>query len=293
VKPAEFTYHRPTSVAEALELLADNPDAKLLAGGQSLLTLMNLRLARPAAIIDIGRLVELGRIFDDTDDLILGALVTHRTVEVDPLIGARTPLLADAARYIGHVGIRNRGTIGGSVAHADPAAEMPLATLVLGATFHVESARAGKRRISAEDMFVSFFTNALEPDEMLMWVSVPAIRLDQGWGFVEYAHQHGDYGLAGAGALLSMHADGTVGSVRAAVLNAADRPLLFVGDDADGATPSVALWDDLAESWAARTEPVGDDHDYARRLCAAALAEALAAAHRRVTSGEERSSDGS
>ena len=176
MKPAEFTYHRPNSVGEALDLLADDPDAKLLAGGQSLLTLMNLRLARPTAVIDIGRLTELSRIFDDTDDLILGALVTHRTVEVDPLIAARTPLLADAARHIGHVGIRNRGTIGGSVAHADPAAEMPLATLVLDATFHVESARAGKREVAAEEMFVSFYTNALEPDEMLTWISVPAIR---------------------------------------------------------------------------------------------------------------------
>ena len=150
MKPAEFTYHRPESVAEALALLAENPDAKLLAGGQSLLTLMNLRLARPSAVIDIGRLTELGRIFDDTGDLVLGALVTHRTVEVDPLIAARAPLMSDAARYIGHVGIRNRGTLGGSVAHADPAAEMPLATLVLDATFHVESAttgpQAGRRR---------------------------------------------------------------------------------------------------------------------------------------------------
>jgi aerobic carbon-monoxide dehydrogenase medium subunit len=293
VKPAEFRYHRPTSVTEALELLADNPDAKLLAGGQSLLTLMNLRLARPTVIIDIGRLDELGRIFDDTDDLILGALVTHRTVEVDPLIGARTPLLADAARHIGHVGIRNRGTIGGSVAHADPAAEMPLATVVLGATFHVDSARSGRRQVPAEDMFVSFYTNALEPHEMLTWVSVPAIRPDQGWGFVEYAHQHGDYGLAGAGALLTVRPDGRIGSVRAAVLSAADRPLLFVGDEAVGATPSDAIWDELAEDWAARTEPVGEDHDYSRRLCAAALAEALADAHRRVTPGEGGTRGGS
>ena len=126
MKPAAFEYFRPETVGEALELLATYPDAKLMAGGQSLMALMNLRLARPAAIVDIGRLEELTRIFDDTDDLILGALVTHRTVEVDPLIAARAPLLADAARYIGHVGIRNRGTIGGSVAHADPAAEMPL-----------------------------------------------------------------------------------------------------------------------------------------------------------------------
>lgn len=287
MKPAEFSYVRPRSVAEALELLADDPDAKLLAGGQSLLTLMNLRLARPSTLIDIGALAELRRIFDDTDDLILGALTTHRTVEVDPLIGARAPLLADAARYIGHVGIRNRGTIGGSVAHADPAAEMPLATLVLGATVHVDSAKTGRRQVPAEDMFLSFYTSALEHHEMITWLSIPARKPNQGWGFVEYAHQHGDYGLAGAGCVLTLRPDGRVDSVRAAVLSAADCPLLFVGDEAVGAEPSADLWADLAHDWAARTEPAADDADYARRLCAVALAEALTAADRRLTQDQE------
>ncbi|MDV3127269.1 FAD binding domain-containing protein [Mycobacterium sp. 21AC1] len=287
MKPAPFQYFRPDSVAEVLELLAAHPDAKLMAGGQSLMTLMNLRLARPAVIIDIGRLDELRRIFDDTDDLILGALVTHRTVEVDPLIAARAPLLADAARYIGHIGIRNRGTIGGSVAHADPAAEMPLATLVLGATFHVESASGGRRQVSAEDMFVSFYTSALEPDEIITWVSVPAIRHGQGWGFVEYAHQHGDYGLAGAGCVLDLSADGRIASVRAAVLSAADRPLLFVGEDAVGEHPSAALWEALAERWAGTTEPSSDDPDYTRRLCSVALTQALTEAEHRVTERQE------
>lgn len=290
MKPAEFTYHRPDSVAEALRLLATEPDAKLLAGGQSLLTLMNLRLARPSTVIDIGRLAELGRIFDDTGDLVLGALVTHRTVEVDPLIAARAPLLADAARYIGHVGIRNRGTIGGSVAHADPAAEIPLATMVLDATFHIESATTGRRQVAAEEMFVAFYTSALASDEMITWISVPAIRLDQGWGFVEYAHQHGDYGLAGAGCLLTLGPDGRIAGVRAAALSVADRPLLFVGDEVAGREPSEQLWHDLAHEWADRAEPVADDADYARRLCAAALTEALTAATRRalVQRGEER-----
>jgi len=287
VKPAEFSYFRPNSVAEALHLLAEYPDAKILAGGQSLLTLMNLRLARPSTLVDIGGLAELRRIFDDTDDLVLGALITHRTVEVDPLIAARAPLMADAARYIGHVGIRNRGTIGGSVAHADPAAEMPLAALVLGATVHVDSAKTGRRQVPAEDMFVSFYTSALEHHEMITWISIPAHRADQGWGFVEYAHQHGDYGLAGAGCTLTLHPDGTVASIRAAVLSAADRPLLFVGDDATGAEPSPDLWADLAHDWAARTDPAAEDADYARRLCAIALAEALTAAERRLTYEQE------
>lgn len=284
MKPAEFSYHRPESVAEALALLAEQPDAKLLAGGQSLLTLMNLRLARPGAVIDLGGLPELTRIFDDTDDLILGAMVTHRTVETDPLIAARAPLLAEAASYIGHIGIRNRGTIGGSVAHADPAAEMPLAVMVLDATCHVESAARGRRTVAAEDMFVSFYTNSLESDEMITWISLPSIKPAQSWGFVEYAHQHGDYGMAGAGVVLTLNSAGRIESLRAAVLNASDRPLLFTGGF--GELPSTGLWEHLAADWAAQTEPSADDAAYAKRLCAVGLEEAMAVAAARLT--EER-----
>ena len=293
MKPADFDYVRPHTVSDALDLLAENPDAKILAGGQSLLTLMNLRLARPTMLIDIGALEELRRVFDDTDDLVLGSLITHRTVETDPLIGARAPLLADAARYIGHIGIRNRGTIGGSVAHADPAAEMPLATLVLDATFHIESATSGRRVLSAEDMFVWLYTNDLEHHEIITWISIPSARPNEGWGFVEYSHQHGDYGMAGAGCALTLSPDGRVSALRAGVLAAADRPLLFVGDEAVGAVPSEKLWADLAHEWAARTEPAADDSDYARRLCATALREALTmAAHRTIDQSEEEGSYG-
>ena len=218
----------------------------------------------------------------------LGALVTHRTVEVDPLIGGRRHYV-DAARYIGHVGIRNRGTIGGSVAHADPAAEIPLATLVLGATFHVESATAGRRGIRRGDVRV-FYTNGLAPDEMSRG-SRCRHSADQGWGFVEYAHQHGDYGLAGAGCLLTLRPDGRVGAVRAAVLSVADRPLLFVADDAVGEMPSERLWRALGEDWARRTEPAVDDADYARRLCAAALTEAMTDAGRRAHAQRGESDD--
>ena len=287
MKPAEFRYFRPHSVAEALELLAEHPDAKILAGGQSLLTLMNMRLARPSAVIDIGALAELSRIFDDTDDLILGALVTHRTVEVDPLIGARAPLLADAARYIGHIGIRNRGTIGGSVAHADPAAEMPLATLVLGAVFHVDSAKTGRRRVSAEDMFVSFYTNALEQ------------RRDD--------HLDLDSGRPAASGL-------GIRRIRASARRLRTRRRRVHADAAAGwpgrrrygrrcSPPPIGLcclsrsrWSALsrhascglrlAHDWAASIDPSAEDADYARRLCAAALAEALTAAQRRLIDQE-------
>jgi carbon-monoxide dehydrogenase medium subunit len=133
-------------------------------------------------------------------------------------------------------------------------------------------------------MFVSFYENALEPHELLTWISVPAIRPGQGWGFVEYAHQQGDYGLAGAGALITLDDDGLVGDVRAAVLSAADRPLLFT--QTVGARPDAALWEELAHTWADQTDPAADDRDYAQRLCAAALAEALVAAEGRARQEE-------
>jgi carbon-monoxide dehydrogenase medium subunit len=137
-------------------------------------------------------------------------------------------------------------------------------------------------------MFVSFYTSALEPDEMITWISVPAIRPDEGWGFVEYAHQHGDYGLAGAGTVLTLRPDGRIASLRAAALSIADRPLLFVGDDAVGRLPDDRLFDDLSHAWTQHVEPVADDADYARRLCAMALAESMATAARRaVAAGGE------
>ncbi|WP_031464553.1 FAD binding domain-containing protein [Sciscionella sediminilitoris] len=286
MKPAEFTYHRPESIGEALHGLATLPDAKPLAGGQSLLTLMNLRLARPATVLDIGRFAELARVFDDTEALVLGALVRHRTCETDPLIAARAPLLHAAAGHIGHLGIRNQGTIGGSLAHADPAAELPLAAVTLGATVHVESAARGKRALPAEELFVSFYANSLEPDELVTWITVPAIRSGQGWGFVEYARQHGDYALAGAGVLLSLDAHGRIAGLRIGLLNAADRPLLF--DEREGTAPVLGelpgprLWESLGRRFAARAEPSHPDTEYVKALCANAISEAAEAATERA-----------
>lgn len=287
MKPAPFDYLRASSVAEVLDVLAETGDdgTKVLAGGQSLMALMNLRLARPSLLVDIGGLGELSRVFDDVDRVVLGALVRHRTVETDPLLAARAPLAAAAARHIGHVGIRNRGTLGGTLAHADPAGELPVVMVTLGATVHVESAARGRRDIPAEDFFVSFYTSALEPDELVTWVSVPTMRHDQGWGFTEYAPRHGDFALAGAGALLTLAPDGTVAHVRAGLLSAADRPLL-VSDDADvaGEVPTPELWSGVARHWARHADPAGDDPAYVRALVEEALVEALNQAHDRALS---------
>lgn len=287
MKPAEFAYHRPDSVDAALRGLAQLPDVKPLAGGQSLLTLMNLRLARPATLLDIGRLPELARIFDDTDTLVLGALVRHRTLETDPLVAVRVPLLRAVAAHIGHLGIRNQGTLGGSLAHADPAAELPLAAITLDATVHVESATRGKRALSAEDLFLSFYTNALEPDELITWLSVPVLRSNQGYGFVEYARQHGDYAIVGAAVLLTLDQHLKIRGLRIGLLNAADRPLLFTPDDAIDELPGQRLWQRLAHQIAARIEPAHADTEYVQALCVNAITEAAHAASIRTEYSDE------
>ena len=289
MKPAAFDYIAADTVAEALNALADPAtETKVLAGGQSLVTLMNLRLARPSRLVDIGALNELDRIFEDIEQVLIGAAVQHRTLESHPVIRARLPLIACAAGFIGHTAIRNRGTLGGSLAHADPAAELPLAMLVHGATVHVESAARGPRAIAAEDFFVSVFTTSLEPDELLTWVSVPASGHRQGWGFVEYAARRGDYADAGAGCLLTLDSQGRVASVRAGLLAATDRPTL-VGDTDEvvGEQPRAELWASTAAHWVSGLDPSGDDPEYSRHLCAAALAEALTEASRRAIHGQD------
>ena len=284
MKPAPFDYHRPDSVLEALELLADEDrDVKVLAGGQSLLTLMNLRLARPDALVDVGRLRELDRVFEDEGRLVIGALTTHRTVETHRGVAAGTPLLAAAAREVAHVGIRHRGTLGGTLAHADPAAELPAALVCLGGTLHVESAARGRREIAAEEFFVSVFTSALQPDELVTWVSVPTLTQAQGWGFRELAHRPGDYALAGAAVTVRLDDAGLVAGVRGGLLSAADRTLAMTDDAAyRGGEPGPQLWHAVADDWAARAEPIGDDPEHARALCRTAVVEALADAHARA-----------
>jgi len=282
VKPAPFEYLRPGSVAAALAALADHSDAKVLAGGQSLLTLMNLRLSRPEVLVDIGGLAELDRVFSDAEDVLIGALVRHRRVETDPELRALVPLAAAAAGHIGHLGIRNRGTLGGTLAHADPAAEMPLVMVTLGATCYAESRAGGVRAVPAEEFFRSYFTSALRPDELLTWVRVPRLRAGQGWGFVELARRHGDFALAGAAAVVSVDADGEVTVVRAGLMSAGEKPLLVSASrPADPAALAGRRWDELAEAWTADLE-VSEDPEYVRHLAGVALRRALADAGTRA-----------
>lgn len=282
MKPVDFDYVQPDSVEQALRLLADDPDAKVLAGGQSLLPVLNLRLARPSQVVDVGRLLELDRVFDDDDSVLVGALVRHSRLQSDPLIRRRLPLLSAAAGHIGHVAIRNRGTIGGSVAHADPAAELPAVMVALGATIYGESAGAPRRELPAENFFTSYFSTQLQPDELLTWLRVPAMRPRSGWGFVEFARRAGDFALMAAAGTVELDEQLKIADVRVVLVAAAEVPLVVsVPDDVRGERPTEALWRQCARTWAAAVTS-GDDLEHRRDLAAAATRRALIAATRRA-----------
>jgi carbon-monoxide dehydrogenase medium subunit len=223
LKPAPFTHHAPETVDEAVSLLAElGPDAKVLAGGQSLVPLMNLRLARPTALVDLGRMHDLAGIVSN-GTVTVGSMVRHAQARQAAEIAERVPLLVDALGHVGHPAIRNRGTVGGSIAHADPAAEAPLVAVALGAELVAASTR-GRRSVPAGEFFQGPFMTALDDDEVLVEASFPAAGADQGWGFREVARCHGDFALVAAAAVVRV-ADGAYRDVRIAIGAAADRPL--------------------------------------------------------------------
>ena len=203
MKPAPFRYARASSLAEAVALLAAAPgDTKLLAGGQSLVPMLNMRLVRPAVLIDVNSVRELTGITPTPEDgLRIGALTRHAELTASPAVIERAPLLAEAARHVGHAAIRNQGTLGGSLAHADPAAELPAALLALDARVHVTGPR-GAREVAADAFFLGLLTTALEADEILTAIEVPA--QPPGWGFVEIARRPGDFALAGVAAVVGV-----------------------------------------------------------------------------------------
>lgn len=209
MKPAAFRYERPRFVEETVALLAAHgPEAKVLAGGQSLMPLLNMRLVRPRILVDIMGIVGLDSMRVEDGHLAIGAAVRDRDVELWPEARARCPMLTEALRWVGHVEIRNRGTVCGSLAHADPAAELPVVAVALDATLIATSAR-GARAIPAADFFRALMTTALAEDELLTEVRVPAPAPGTGWAFVEFARRQGDFALAVVAALIERTPDGT------------------------------------------------------------------------------------
>ncbi len=225
MKPPPFEYFRPASLGAALELLAQRSDAKPLAGGQSLIPAMNFRLAAPAALVDLNRLGELAGIEERDGRIRIGALTRHAEVERSPLIGRKLPLLAEAMGHVAHPQIRTRGTMGGSLAHADPAAELPAVMLALEAEVVLRSA-GGERKVPAEKFFTGLFQTALEPGELIVAVEIPVPGPGSGSAFEEFARRHGDYALVGVAVQAWNAAPGRPGRVRIALLSVGDGPVL-------------------------------------------------------------------
>lgn len=202
MKPPRFDYHAPSSVDEALALLVRyGGDAKVLAGGQSLVPLLNFRLARPAALIDLNRVPGLAYIHEADGQVRLGAMTRQRAIEFSPVVAGRLPLLAEATRLVGHLPIRTRGTIGGSIAHADPSAEYPAVLTALDGEVVARSPR-GERVLRAGELFRSYLTTSLAPDEILTEVRLPAAPAGAGWAFEELSRRHGDFAIVGIAALV-------------------------------------------------------------------------------------------
>jgi carbon-monoxide dehydrogenase medium subunit len=269
VKPAAFAFERTASVAEALERVQQEPGAKFLAGGQSLLAVMNYRLARPTRLVDIGKLDELRRVFEEPDSMVLGGLCTHRTIETDELIGRRLPLLREAAHHIGHVAIRNSGTLGGTIAHADPAAELPAALIALGAHVFVEQHAQPRRELAVSDLYEGFYSTILDDTDLITWVRVPTLPSGAGWGFKEVARRHGDFAEAGC-AVVARPGKNDVQHVRLVLFGVADRPWL---SERTLSVDGPDAWKALARDVTSELE-LTEHSDYRRRLAAHCITRA-------------------
>jgi carbon-monoxide dehydrogenase medium subunit len=247
--------------------------------------LLALRLTRPEHLIDINLVPELASI-SDAGGLRFGAVVRHRAAERAPMVTSGNPLLAMALPFIGHPAIRNRGTIGGSVAHADPAAEIPTVLRALDGWVEATS-RRGVRVVPACDLYEGFLTTALEPDELLTGVVFPLWTPGMGWSFQEFSRRHGDFAVAGVAVALRLGAGGDIAEVRIGLSGMAATPVRAVGIEAAliGQEPSKSLWATASEDLAAGLEPPSDLHGsaaYRRHLAAALTRRALAAAHERA-----------
>jgi len=291
MKPAPFEYFAPETVAEATSILSRfDGEAKVLAGGQSLVPLLNMRLARPQALVDLNRIPGLDGIRGEDGRLVIGAMTRQREVECSEIVTRTQPLLQEAVHLIAHPQIRNRGTIGGSLAHADPAAELPAVALTLGAEFRLAGPH-GERTIPAKDFFVTFLTTALQPDEVLIAVSFPNQTAGSGWSVQEISRRHGDFALAGACVTMALDRGGRCSDARIALFGVGATPVRALEAEAalHGEQPTEAALEAAASTAAAGIgEPIGDIHassEFRRHLAKVMTRRALAEAVRRARNG--------
>jgi len=286
MKPAAFDYIVADGVDAAVAALADaGGDAKIIAGGQSLVPMLNFRLLRPSILVDINRIPDLAFIEDSGNAIRVGALTRHHRLETSPVIATHLPVLACAMTHVAHLAIRNRGTIGGSLSHADPAAELPMMALLLDAELVVRSP-SGRRTVAARDFFLGALTVDLAVDDIVTEIILPKLPPATGWGFEEVARRTGDFALAAVAATLTI-AGGAIGKARIAMTGvggtakrAAEAEALLIGRRLEPASIDAAI-----AAVRACVEPPTDLHassDYRRHLVGVLAGRALAAAWRRA-----------
>lgn len=280
MKFAEFDYRAPSTPAEVVQLLAQRPgEAKIIAGGQSLLPTMAYRLAQPAMLVDLKGVQGLDGITPDGAVLRLGARTRWRDIEASALLATAHPLLQEAVRHVAHYQVRNRGTVGGSLAHGDPASELPCIAVTCEGELRVLGAR-GERRIAASEFFLGPLTTDLRDDEMILELVLPAWPRDRRWAFQEFARRAGDFALAGVAVYYDRDDGGRAGNVHIGVVGACQRPHRLAAAEAalSGRVPDAACIEEAAEAAAAEVDPPGDlqaPAAYRRALVATLLRRAL------------------
>ncbi|OGO18488.1 MAG: hypothetical protein A2Z14_19805 [Chloroflexi bacterium RBG_16_48_8] len=293
MKPAPFDYLKPATLEEALAIKAQlGEDAKVLAGGQSLIPTMNYRLVQPAALIDLNELSELDHIHVDGEgNLRIGAMTRQRRVEFDSTVKKVAPLLHETLPFVAHPQIRNRGTIGGSLVHADPASELPVIALATGVRCRAKSIHT-ERWIPAEDFFMGMFMTALQPEEILVEISLPAMLSRTGWSFMEVSRRKGDYAMMGVATMVSLDGEGRCAEGGLVYLNAGDGPVKAkrAADVLKGEKYSEALVEKSAwEASRKEIDPFGSVHasiDYQRHLAYVLTKRALERAFERAQASD-------
>jgi len=281
MKPAKFDYHDPTTLDEALDLMSRFGDqARPLAGGQSLVPLMNFRLLRPAHIVDLNSVNELSYLQVENGKLRIGATTRQRQLERSLEVAQRWPLLRDATAFIGHIQIRNRGTVGGSLAHAFPSAELPVAMVTLDASMLIR-AQTGQRSVRAEGFFLSYMTTALEPDELLTEIQLPALPANSGWSYQQVSRRHGDFALAGAASVVALDGNGNIAHARLTLTGTTPIRAAEAEQSLLGEKPTEALFKNAAVHATENLEQDSDIHagaEYRRSACQALARRALSQA---------------
>ena len=279
MKPPKFDYHAPHSSDEAVALLQRyGGDAKVLAGGQSLMPILNFRLARPAALVDINRIPALAYIREENGTVVFGAMTRQRTIEFSPVVAAKLPLLREATRWVGHLPIRTRGTIGGSIAHADPSAEYPAVLTALGGEVVVQGPQ-GRRTVKAGALFETYLTTTLAPEDLVVEVRLPAMPAGAGYAFEEFARRHGDFAIVGIAAMI-VRSGGRCSAARLATAGAGPVPVRLRA--AEEILERDGLGDAAIDAAAARAaelvQPDSDVHasaEYRRHLTRVLTARAI------------------